>query len=64
MTAGSDLAAAVLRYQPAGATVPPASFAKDGANLWTLAKLATGPIPAADRRSLEQMLYGKESCDA
>jgi hypothetical protein len=58
---GRDLAEAVRRYTPRGATMPPAAFAKDGANLWTLAKLAVGPIPAADFRSLEALLYGKES---
>lgn len=57
---GTDLAAAVRRHLPAGAIVPPAAFAKDGANLWTLAKLAAGPISAADRRSLETLLYGKQ----
>lgn len=66
---GSDLAEAARRHRPAGALVPPASFAKPGANLWTLAKLAAGPIPAADFRSLEAWLYGiappnKESADA
>lgn len=56
---GSDLARAIRQHIPAGALVPPAAFAKDGANLWTLAKLAAGPIPAADFRSLEALLYGK-----
>lgn len=52
----ADLAAAVRQYRPAGALVPPASFARDDASLWTLAKLAASPIPAADRRSLEQLI--------
>lgn len=55
--AGHDLAEALRRYQPAGAIVPPATFAKPGTNLWTLAKLAfAGPIPARDRLSLEQLI--------
>lgn len=56
MTAGQDLAEALRRHKPVGALVPPAAFAKADANLWTLAKLAVGPIPAADRRSLEQLV--------
>jgi len=53
----SDLERVARCYQPAGAIVPPASFARDGVTLWTLAKLL-GPvtISAADMRSLDTLL--------
>lgn len=52
-----DLEQVARCYQPAGCIVPPASFARDGVSLWTLAKLVTvAPIPPADRRALDEWL--------
>jgi len=44
-----DLEQAMRAYQPPGAIVPPAAFAKDGVSVWTLAKLLDEvPIPKRD----------------
>lgn len=55
-----DLERVARQYQPAGAIVPPASFARDGVSLWTLARLIVGTaepmLPAAEWRSLDALL--------